>query len=87
MEGLDAFVQSSCPRLSIDWGYAFTKPLCSPYEAAVAVDRVKAEWRDPTVKLEDAVYPMDFYAKKSLGPWTPNYSEEKEKTRRPAKKP
>ncbi|KAG9121514.1 Diphthamide biosynthesis protein 1 [Ceratobasidium sp. 392] len=34
---LDVFVQTSCPRLSIDWGYAFTRPLLSPYEAAVAL--------------------------------------------------
>ncbi|CEH14104.1 Diphthamide biosynthesis protein [Ceraceosorus bombacis] len=38
---LDAFVQSSCPRLSIDWGSAFEKPLLSPYEAAVAVDKTR----------------------------------------------
>ena len=26
------WVQVACPRLSIDWGYAFPKPLLSPYE-------------------------------------------------------
>ncbi|CAD6948820.1 unnamed protein product [Tilletia controversa] len=34
---LAAFVQTSCPRLSIDWGSAFDKPLLSPYEAALAL--------------------------------------------------
>ncbi|KAJ1667202.1 Diphthamide biosynthesis protein 1 [Coemansia sp. RSA 1813] len=60
---IDCWVQIACPRLSIDWGYAFPKPLLTPYEANVALDAV--EW--------NKVYPMDFYAFDSLGPWTPNY--------------
>jgi len=32
------WVQIACPRLSIDWGYAFERPLLSPYEACVALD-------------------------------------------------
>ena len=51
-------------RLSIDWGLAFPAPILSPYEAAVALQEV--EWRQD-------VYPMDFYANNSLGPWTPNH--------------
>ncbi|KAK3737465.1 hypothetical protein QZH41_008349, partial [Actinostola sp. cb2023] len=31
-EDVDAWVQVACPRLSIDWGTAFSKPLLSPYE-------------------------------------------------------
>lgn len=27
-----SWVQIACPRLSIDWGAAFSKPLLSPYE-------------------------------------------------------
>lgn len=27
-----SWVQIACPRLSIDWGMAFEKPLLSPYE-------------------------------------------------------
>lgn len=38
---LDAFIQTSCPRLSIDWGSAFPKPLLSPYEAAVALGQAQ----------------------------------------------
>ncbi|CDS01776.1 related to candidate tumor suppressor dph2l1 [Sporisorium scitamineum] len=45
-EHLAAFIQSSCPRLSIDWGSAFAKPLLSPYEAAVSVKKVKGWQQD-----------------------------------------
>eukprot|EP01135_Chromosphaera_perkinsii_P001315 Nk52_evm42s164 gene=Nk52_evmTU42s164 len=68
---VDAWVQVACPRLSIDWGYAFEKPLLSPYETAVVMRAVK--WQK--------VYPMDFYANDSLGKWTVNNEEN-----RPARK-
>ena len=58
---VDAWIQIACPRLSIDWGYAFAKPLLSPYEAEVALKATA--WRE--------LYPMDFYSAGS-GPWT-NY--------------
>ncbi|SPO45308.1 probable Diphthamide biosynthesis protein 1 [Moesziomyces antarcticus] len=45
-EHLGAFIQSSCPRLSIDWGSAFAKPLLSPYEAAVSVKKIKGWQQD-----------------------------------------
>ncbi|KAL1723584.1 putative diphthamide synthesis protein-domain-containing protein [Schizophyllum commune] len=38
---ISTFVQTSCPRLSIDWGYAFDRPLLSPYEACVAVGKAQ----------------------------------------------
>ncbi|KAI9297350.1 CG11652-like protein [Neoconidiobolus thromboides FSU 785] len=63
-ENIDVFVQIACPRLSIDWGYAFNKPLLTPYEVNVALDNI--EFQD--------VYPMDFYANESLGNWTPNHN-------------
>ncbi|CAK1590405.1 unnamed protein product [Parnassius mnemosyne] len=66
MFDLDAFVQVACPRLSIDWGTAFPKPLLTPYEFSVALGNSK--WLK-----EDGTYPMDFYSNDSLGPWTPNY--------------
>ncbi|EPZ36058.1 hypothetical protein ROZALSC1DRAFT_28744 [Rozella allomycis CSF55] len=59
---IDTFVQVACPRLSIDWGYSYPKPLLTPFEMNVCLDQI--EWQ--------SVYPMDFYAKDSLGPWTPN---------------
>jgi len=64
MADVGAWVQVACPRLSIDWGLAFQAPILSPYEAAVALEQV--EW-------QENVYPMDFYANDSLGPWTPNH--------------
>ncbi|KAF6040259.1 DPH1 [Bugula neritina] len=59
---VDAWVQVACPRLSIDWGTAFNKPLLTPYEVSVALKKV--EWRER--------YPMDFYAYDSAGNWTVN---------------
>lgn len=47
---LATFVQTSCPRLSIDWGSAFPKPLLSPYEAAVALGEAKM-WEEEVVAL------------------------------------
>lgn len=61
---VDAWVQIACPRLSIDWGHFFTKPVLSPYELNVALDEEK--WRE--------VYPMDFYTMNS-GRWS-NYHED-----------
>lgn len=72
-ERLDAFVQIACPRLSIDWGKAFNKPLLTPYELSVALG--DTEW---IADKEEASYPMDFYANDSLGPWTPNHKPVKD---------
>ncbi|KAF9076430.1 putative diphthamide synthesis protein-domain-containing protein [Rhodocollybia butyracea] len=42
---ISTFIQTSCPRLSIDWGYAFERPLLSPYECAVVLGTGKnTEW-------------------------------------------
>ncbi|KAJ9509360.1 hypothetical protein QJQ45_001800 [Haematococcus lacustris] len=41
---IDAWVQVACPRLSIDWGEAFTQPCLTPYEALVALGKVPAWW-------------------------------------------
>ena len=59
---VDCWVQIACPRLSIDWGYAFPKPLLTPYEALVALG-TREEWKG---SKEGGVYPMDFYAKDGL---------------------
>lgn len=83
---LSVFVQTSCPRLSIDWGSAFPKPLLSPYEASAAIGKAPM-WKDKSDSLgmtrfpgadankeaEGRDYPMDFYANASLGPWTPRH--------------
>ncbi|CAG9827904.1 unnamed protein product [Diabrotica balteata] len=65
-KNIDAFVQIACPRLSIDWGKFFDKPVITPYEAAIVIG--DAKWHKA-----EASYPMDFYASASLGPWTPNH--------------
>jgi len=54
---VDAWVQIACPRLSLDWGHFFTKPLLSSYEAYTIFD-----------KDMDIVGPMDYYANRA-GPW------------------
>ncbi|MCO5587566.1 hypothetical protein L7F22_041515 [Adiantum nelumboides] len=41
---VDVWVQIACPRLSIDWGEAFSKPLLNPYEANVCLGLVKPWW-------------------------------------------
>jgi len=63
MADVDAWVQIACPRLSIDWGYAFAAPLLSTYEFDVCMGL--AEW------LPNGVYPMDFYSNHG-GAWS-NY--------------
>lgn len=59
---ISAFIQTSCPRLSIDWGSAFPKPLLSPYESSVALQTTKG-WAGVG---GEGVYPMDFYAAGSV---------------------
>ncbi|KAI0984618.1 hypothetical protein GJ496_004562 [Pomphorhynchus laevis] len=59
---VDCWIQIACPRLSIDWGVCFNKPILNPYEAMVCLR--KTEWKK--------IYPMDFYAFDSGGDWTPN---------------
>eukprot|EP00398_MALV-I-01_sp_L67-1_P000004 gene4-504_t len=58
---VDAFVQVACPRLSIDWGNAFKKPVLTSYEAHVA-------WGGSEYKK---IYPMDYYSNAG-GAWA-NY--------------
>lgn len=40
---VDAWVQIACPRLSIDWGHFFQKPLLNTYEAYTALNEL--EWQ------------------------------------------
>lgn len=56
-DDIDAFVQVACPRLSIDWGYAFDKPLLTPYEAMVMME--EDTWK--------SYYPMDYYSRDGYG--------------------
>lgn len=52
-------MQIACPRLSIDWGSGYSKPLITCYEAFVALG--EAEWTEQ--------YPMDWYSAAG-GPWS-----------------
>jgi len=70
MEDVECWVQVACPRLSIDWGYAFPRPLLTPHEALVVLGgRESWEKGDGSARKGDErdVYPMDFYAKEGLG--------------------
>lgn len=57
-KSIDVWVQVACPRLSIDWGLGFSKPVLTPYELEVAMD--ETQWQE--------VYPMDYY-RHSAGVW------------------
>ena len=59
MGDVECWVQVACPRLSIDWGYAFPRPLLTPYEALIALEE-KEDWGK-------GAYPMDYYGKEGLG--------------------
>ncbi|KAM0679287.1 Diphthamide biosynthesis protein 1 [Binucleata daphniae] len=50
---IDAFVQVSCPRLSVDWGCNYKKPILNPYEVYNELD----------------TYELQYYSKKSNKPW------------------
>ncbi|KAF2724139.1 Diphthamide synthesis [Polychaeton citri CBS 116435] len=39
MHEVECWVQVACPRLSIDWGYAFPRPLLTPYEALIEFEK------------------------------------------------
>ena len=59
MKSVECWVQIACPRLSIDWGMSYSKPLLTCYEAFVALG--EAEWREE--------YPMDWYSNEG-GVWS-----------------
>jgi 2-(3-amino-3-carboxypropyl)histidine synthase len=69
MGDVECWVQVACPRLSIDWGYAFPRPLLTPYEALVVLG-VKKGWEKEEKGRdgiqEKGVYPMDFYGREGL---------------------
>ncbi|KAK0635033.1 putative diphthamide synthesis protein-domain-containing protein [Bombardia bombarda] len=59
MSDVECWVQVACPRLSIDWGYAFPRPLLTPYEALIALEEME-DWGK-------GAYPMDYYGRDGLG--------------------
>ncbi|CAL3972047.1 unnamed protein product [Diplocarpon coronariae] len=62
MDDVECWVQVACPRLSIDWGYAFPRPLLTPYESLIVLGE-KEDWATGN----GDVYPMDYYGKEGLG--------------------
>ncbi|KAL7819760.1 putative diphthamide synthesis domain-containing protein [Trichoderma gracile] len=64
MSDVECWVQVACPRLSIDWGYAFPRPLLTPYEALVALEK-RGGWSKE--EGGDGIYPMDYYGRDGLG--------------------
>ena len=60
MPDVECWVQVACPRLSIDWGYAFPRPLLTPYEALVVLG-CRDGWE------KEGRYRMDYYGKEGLG--------------------
>jgi len=74
LEGIDAWVQIACPRLSIDWGEGFHKPVLTPYEAEVCMGGVKPWWEQNANDIAHTSYPMNYY-EKGAGPWTSSYAK------------
>ena len=69
MDDVECWVQVACPRLSIDWGYAFARPLLTPYEALVVLGG-RQGWEGTVSSGQDkeaGVYPMDYYGREGLG--------------------
>ena len=60
---IDAFIQISCPRLSVDWAHESDIPLLNSYEAYKVLND----------EMEIQEYPMDFYSHNSDGPWSIGY--------------
>ena len=72
VDGVDVWVQVACPRLSIDWGSAFRKPLLNPYEFAQSIKTLLDREKN-ACDIGKKNYPMDFYAKFSGYDHTPNH--------------
>eukprot|EP00956_Cyclotella_meneghiniana_P039114 scaffold165813_cov46-Cyclotella_meneghiniana.AAC.1 len=90
--GVCAWVQIACPRLSIDWGHYFCVPVLSPFELFVALgevadsslwsanddNRERDEGETTINAVEEDGYPMDFYSKAG-GPWTNYFDSNKDR--------
>lgn len=68
IDSVDIWVQVACPRLSIDWGSQFERPLLNPYELIQSI-KIHTQSKSTSEKS----YPMDFYSKNSCGFHTPNH--------------
>lgn len=74
-DSIDAWIQIACPRLSIDWGDAFEKPLLTPFEAEIALGFIPGWWeKGESCCRSDGDYPMDYYAQDG-GEWNSSYTK------------
>ncbi|KAL5857243.1 hypothetical protein ACOSQ3_004701 [Xanthoceras sorbifolium] len=96
-DSVDAWIQIACPRLSIDWGDAFVKPLLTPFEAEIALGFIVGWWEtnlavnsgcggksDSCCGKGDVAcgdYPMDYYAQDG-GEWNSSYAKKPSHPRR-----
>lgn len=74
-EEVDGWIQIGCPRLSIDWGEAFKKPLLTPFEAEIALGCIPGWWEKSSAAC-CGDYPMDYYAQDG-GEWNSSYAKKK----------
>ncbi|WJX60134.1 2-(3-amino-3-carboxypropyl)histidine synthase [Trifolium repens] len=51
-DSVDAWIQIACPRLSIDWGEAFLKPVLTPFEAEIALGLIPGWWEKTQVQKQ-----------------------------------
>lgn len=58
-DAVDAWIQIACPRLSIDWGDAFRRPLLTPFEAEIALGDLLGWWERKTTVNSDECYDED----------------------------
>ncbi|KAJ4461753.1 putative diphthamide biosynthesis protein 1 [Paratrimastix pyriformis] len=77
---VEAWVEVGCPRLALDWGTDFPKPVLTPYEALAAFGTEPLAPAAPAAQGDascpagcgcGAVQPMDQWARgRPSGPWT-----------------
>lgn len=72
---VDAWIQISCPRLSVDWGHNYHVPLLNTYEGYVLLEQI--QWQ--------STYPMDFYSNEA-GEWGVYYKINKQREEQKALK-
>lgn len=54
-DSVDAWIQIACPRLSIDWGDAFAKPLLTPMEAEIALGFIPGWWERERERKRESI--------------------------------
>ncbi|KAF3341099.1 diphthamide biosynthesis protein 1 isoform X1 [Carex littledalei] len=87
-DSVDAWVQIACPRLSIDWGEGFKRPMLTTFEFDVALGYVKGWWEKDLSSCVtggcvgcncgdvNQEYPMDYYSQDG-GEWNSCYMKKK----------